>query len=128
MIEYSILGSADVLPIRNKVIAKIIKRNPMNPTHGMLRVRTGHEHSRVTFVELFFDLIFVFAVTRLSHSLMEHFTLAYAGGMLVLLWAVWCVWIYTTWATNWLDPQNIPVRIMLFVLMLVGLLFSASIP
>ena len=37
--------------------------------------RGGHEHSRVTFVELFFDLVFVFAVTQLSHSLLEHLTL-----------------------------------------------------
>ncbi|RYH04844.1 MAG: hypothetical protein EON57_08940, partial [Alphaproteobacteria bacterium] len=32
------------------------------------RKRTGHEHSRVTYIELFFDLVFVFAITQLSHS------------------------------------------------------------
>ena len=42
----------------------------------MLRSRDGHEHSKATFVELFFDLVFVFAVTQLSHTLLEHFTLA----------------------------------------------------
>ena len=39
---------------------------------SLLRVRHGHEHSRVTFVELFFDLVFVFAITQLSHTLLEH--------------------------------------------------------
>ena len=34
----------------------------------------GHEHGKVSFVELFFDLVFVFAITQLSHSLIEHFT------------------------------------------------------
>ena len=39
---------------------------------SLLRVRHGHEHSRVTYVELFFDLVFVFAITQLSHTLLEH--------------------------------------------------------
>ena len=38
----------------------------------VLRPRRGHEDSRVTFVELFFDLVFVFAVTQLSHLLLAH--------------------------------------------------------
>jgi low temperature requirement protein LtrA len=46
----------------------------------------------------------------------------------LLLLAVWWVWIYTAWATNWLDPQRTPVRLMLFALMLAGLLLSASVP
>ena len=40
--------------------------------HSLLRARGGEESSKVTFVELFFDLVFVFAVTQLSHSLLEH--------------------------------------------------------
>ena len=95
---------------------------------SLLRVRGGHEHSRVTYVELFFDLVFVFAITQLSHSLLEHLT---PGGLLqtaLLFLAVWWVWIYTSWATNWLDPEKAPVRLMLFVLMLAGLVLSTSIP
>ena len=42
--------------------------------------------------------------------------------------AVWWVWIYTTWITNWLDPDRAEVRVLLFVLMLAGLLLSVSIP
>ena len=40
---------------------------PLAARTSHLRVR--HGHSRVTFVELFFDLVFVFAVTQLSHGL-----------------------------------------------------------
>ena len=40
-----------------------------------LRVRQGHAHHRVTYVELFFDLVFVFAVTQLSHGLLNNLTL-----------------------------------------------------
>ncbi len=94
----------------------------------LLRIRKGHEHARVTFVELFFDLVFVFAVTQLSHALLAHFTAWGAVETLLLMMAVWWVWIYTSWITNWLDPERIPVRLMLFAIMLAGLILSASIP
>lgn len=79
-------------------------------------------------VELFYDLIFVFAVTQLSHRLMEHFTVQGVLTTAFLVCAVWWVWIYTTWAINWLDPERLPVRLCLFVLMLLGIVLSASIP
>ena len=93
-----------------------------------LRTRHGHEHHRVTFVELFFDLVFVFAVTQLSHGLLEHLTPLGALQAAILLLAVWWTWIDTAWITNWLDPESRAVRLMLFVLMLAGLVLSASIP
>ena len=46
----------------------------------------------------------------------------------LLFLAVWWVWVYTTWITNWLDPEQTPVRILLFLLMLGGLVLSTSIP
>ncbi|MGH6611579.1 MAG: low temperature requirement protein A [Burkholderiaceae bacterium] len=79
-------------------------------------------------VELFFDLVFVFAVTQLSHTLLAHLNAAGAAQIVLLLIAVWWVWIYTTWVTNWLDPERLPVRLCLFALMLAGLLLSSSIP
>ena len=93
-----------------------------------IRTRHGHEHARVTFVELFFDLVFVFAVTQLSHGLLEHLTPLGALQTAILLLAVWWTWIDTAWITNWLDPDKPAVRVMLFVLMLGGLVLSASIP
>jgi low temperature requirement protein LtrA len=95
---------------------------------GLLRMRKAHLHSRVTSVELFFDLVFVFAVTRLSHALLEHLTPLGAVQTLMLMMAVWWVWIYTTWITNWLDPDRVAVRILLFVLMAAGLMLSIAVP
>jgi low temperature requirement protein LtrA len=95
---------------------------------NLLRARRAHEHGRVTFIELFFDLVFVFAVTQLSHSLLEHLTLDGALHATLLLMAVWWVWIYTSWVTNWLDPARTLVRLLLLGLMLAGLLLSTSIP
>jgi low temperature requirement protein LtrA len=87
-----------------------------------------HQHSRVTYAELFFDLVFVFAVTQVSHSLLGHFSLLGALQTSLLFLAVWWVWVYTSWTTNWLDPERTPVRIVLFLLMLGGLVLSTSIP
>src|SRR6476620_7361789 len=98
------------------------------PKHSLLRERLDSGETRVGFVELFFDLVFVFAVTQLSHFLLEHFTPLGAVQTALLLMAVWSVWIYTSWVTNWLDPDQTPVRLMLFALMLAGLPLSTSIP
>jgi low temperature requirement protein LtrA len=70
----------------------------------------------------------VFAVTQLSHALLEHLSLGGLVQTTLLLMAVWWVWIYTSWATNWLDPDKTPVRLLLFALMLAGLVLSTSIP
>ena len=93
-----------------------------------LRERHGHGHHRVTFVELFFDLVFVFAVTQLSHGLLAHLTPLGVVQTTVLMLGVWWIWMDTTWCTNWLDPEKAPVRLMLFALMLAGLVLSSSIP
>ena len=94
---------------------------------SLLRVRDGH-HARVGFVELFFDLVFVFAITQISHTLLAHLTWSGALQAAMLLAAVWWAWIYTSWVTNWLDPERAPVRTLLFVLMGIGLVMSAALP
>jgi low temperature requirement protein LtrA len=94
----------------------------------LLRERKPHEHNRVTTVELFFDLVFVFAVTQISHYLLAHFTALGALQTAILMLAVWWVWVFTAWITNWLDPEQTMVRLMLFALMVAGLLLSTSIP
>jgi len=68
-------------------------------------------------MELFFDLVYVFAVTQLSGYLLQNRS---AGGALktgLLLAMVWLLWAYTTWVTNWLDPGRIPLRLLLLALM-----------
>lgn len=84
--------------------------------------------ARVTNVELFFDLVYVFAVTQLSHYLIDHQSAGGALQALLLPAMVWLVWAYTTWVTNWLDPERIPVRLMLLGLALVSLVMSAALP
>lgn len=93
---------------------------------SLLQPHTGAQ--RVTNIELFFDLVYVFAVTQLSHHLLADPTVGGALQTLLLLAMVWWAWIYTTWATNWLDADRLPVRLMLVVLMLISLVFSVALP
>ncbi|MFK3791442.1 low temperature requirement protein A [Pseudomonas piscis] len=97
-------------------------------SRSLLRGRGSHDSGKVGMVELFFDLVFVFAVTQLSHALLAHLSLAGVLQVALLMVAVWWVWIFTSWITNWLDPQTLPIRLGLFVLMVAGLLLSSSIP
>lgn len=99
----------------------------MSTQNGILRYRDGHE-ARVSFVELFFDLIYVFCVTQLSHYLVRNLNLEGALQTLLLWFAVWLGWQYTCWVTNWFNPENMRIRLMLFVLMIVGLIMAAAIP
>src|ERR1700722_9977253 len=87
-----------------------------------------NQHARVTYAELLFDLVFVFAVTQISHTLLAQFTPLGALQTTLLFLGVWWVWVYTSWITNWFNPELTPVRILLFLLMLGGLVLSTSIP
>lgn len=58
----------------------------------------------------------------------EHLNAKGAVQASLLLFATWWLWIYTVWATNWLDPDHPGVRAMLTGVMLAGLIMSASIP
>ncbi|WP_291870521.1 low temperature requirement protein A [Caulobacter sp.] len=100
----------------------------MTKARPLLRERHKHEHARVTYVELFFDLVFVFAVTQLSHAVLHHPTPLGVLHAAMLLAAVWWAWVCTSWITNWLDPEQVPVRLMMFLLMAAGLVLSAAIP
>src|SRR5580658_3039361 len=100
--------------------------SPASQGPRLLRDRSGAQ--RVTNIELFFDLVYVFAVTQLSHHLLGEPTVRGALQTGLLLVMVWLVWIYTTWVTNWLDPEQMAVRLLLVVLMLVSLAMSASLP
>ena len=92
----------------------------MTTREELFRAANEEQETRVTHIELFFDLVFVFAVTQLSHRLLEHLTPIGAFETLILLLAIWWVWVYTSWATNWLDPDQAVVRLMLIALMCAG--------
>src|ERR671938_1283715 len=92
------------------------------------RRRTEGASQRATSLELFYDLVFVFAITQVSHLLLEHLTWAGVGQTLLALLVVWWSWNYTTWVTNELDPETISVRLLMIALMLASLLMAIAIP
>src|SRR3954454_7986177 len=88
--------------------------------------RRGTEGAQpTTAVELFFDLVFVFAVTQLSHLIIADLTVAAVARAGFLLLIVWWAWIYTTWMVNWFDPAAPAVRAVLVGGMLASLLGRA---
>lgn len=90
--------------------------------------RTGHHRSEAAPIELFFDLVYVFAIIQLSHLLIEHLTWEGAAQTVVVFAAVWWGWNYTAWAMNWLDPSRTSVQLLNGVLMLAALGMSVAIP
>jgi low temperature requirement protein LtrA len=96
-------------------------------TRPGLRRPAGTEQ-RATWLELFYDLVFVFAVTQVSHHLLDDLTWHGAGQSALLLLVVWWSWNYTTWVTNELDPESPVVRLLMIALMLASLLMSAALP
>ncbi|MFI6240043.1 low temperature requirement protein A [Micromonospora sp. NPDC050795] len=97
---------------------------PVRPQ--LLRPRQGVQPTTST--ELFFDLVFIFTITQLSQYLITHLDWRGAARTGLLLALVWFVWVYTTWVTNWLQPDQGPVRTMLIGVTLGSLLLSAAIP
>ena len=69
----------------------------------------GGGYASVSNLELFFDLVYVFAITQLSNYLQVHLDWIGAIQAAVLFFAVWWAWMYTTWATNWIDPDMLPI-------------------
>ena len=82
----------------------------------------------VTPLELFFDLVYVFALGQLSDHLLEHVDLRTGAETLILALAVFYGWYMTAWGANWLDPDRLPVRALLVGLMFASLLMSVAIP
>ena len=83
---------------------------------------------RATTLELFYDLVFVFAITQVSHLLLDHLTLARRRAVALVLLVVWWAWNYTTWVTNELDPDSLVVRLLLIGIMLPTLLMASRSP
>ena len=81
----------------------------------------------VTPLELFFDLVYVFAIGQLSHHLLEHVDLRTGAETVIMALAVVHAWYMTAWGANWLDPARLPVRVLLVGLMFASLLMSVGI-
>jgi low temperature requirement protein LtrA len=96
--------------------------------HRFTRDRTSGEEHRATALELFYDLVFVFAITQISHLLLSNLDWTGAGQSALIVLVVWWAWNYTTWVTNELDADSPVVILLMIGLMLGSLLMAAAIP
>jgi low temperature requirement protein LtrA len=91
----------------------------------------GHapdSEQRVTPLELFFDLVFVFAFTQVTSLMSADPTW---GGLLrgmLVLGALWWAWAAYAWLTNTLNPEEGAVRLAVFVVMGSMLIAALAVP
>jgi low temperature requirement protein LtrA len=90
-------------------------------------VRPREVARAVTPLELFFDLVYVFTVSQLTHHLLGHVDARGMAETLILTLAVMYAWFMTVWTSNWLDVDRRPVQLLLLGLMFASLLMSTSI-
>lgn len=72
---------------------------------------------RVTFLELFFDLVFVVIVAQLAHHLATHPTPADLGWFAFLFFAVWSSWLDGTMYHELHATNDVSIRVFTFVQM-----------
>ncbi|MCB1001798.1 MAG: low temperature requirement protein A [Ilumatobacteraceae bacterium] len=82
----------------------------------------------VTFVELFFDLVFVFAVTQITASTAHDLTWPGAARSVLLFWLIWWAWTQFTWSLNPADTLHRAVRAITLTATLVAFVMAASVP
>ncbi|KAG0228923.1 hypothetical protein BGW42_001876 [Actinomortierella wolfii] len=83
---------------------------------------------KVTTIELFFDLVFVYAISAIATTLEHHLTWETVLEMLLATLAVWWSWVFSAWVFNWFNPDSYLIRLLLLGLMLASLIMSAVIP
>jgi low temperature requirement protein LtrA len=83
---------------------------------------------RVSTLELFFDLVFVFTVTQLAETLTGHLTLRTLGNVMLILFVIW--WMYSgyAWLTNAVAPNSTTRRTLLLTGMAGFLIMALAIP
>ncbi len=94
----------------------------------MMTVREVEAEQRVTPLELFFDLVFVFAITQVTGFLTEHDSWDGLLRGLLLLGALWWAWAAYAWLTNTLDPEEGAVRLAVFGSMAAMLVVALATP
>ncbi|HEX6229667.1 MAG TPA: low temperature requirement protein A [Solirubrobacterales bacterium] len=82
------------------------------------------EGERVTPLELFFDLVFVLAITQCTALMVEHTTWPGLAQGLLVLGVLWWTWVAYSWLTSVVDPEEGAVRLVIFAAM-AGLLIVA---
>ncbi|GGJ34448.1 low temperature requirement protein A [Deinococcus roseus] len=84
-----------------------------------LRHLGGEEERKVSWLELFFDLVFVVIISRLAHHFGEHPSWAGLGELALLFIPVWWIWIAGTVYTDRFETEDLSYRVLMFVMLLI---------
>jgi low temperature requirement protein LtrA len=76
------------------------------------------------FLELFFDLVYVFALTQLTDQLTEHLNPTGALDALVLLLALWWIWVLTAWLCDQFSPHHPAIQVQVVFVMIAVLVMA----
>lgn len=100
-------------------------RGPLGPPHRGVTLRRGEI---VSPLELFFDLVFVLAITQCTALMATEPTWGGIGRGLLVLGLLWWSWVGYAWLTSVMDPDEGPVRFVLFAAMAALLVTSLCVP
>jgi low temperature requirement protein LtrA len=99
----------------------VVKRPTLYAPRG-----EGGRHA--TWLELFFDLVFVLAIAELAHYLHDHLTVSGFFGFLFLFVPVWGTWMGYTYYADLFDVDGPAYRVTMLAAMLVSIALAVSIP
>ena len=94
---------------------------------GAVSTATAREQ-RVTPLELFFDLVIVYAITQVTLLMSDDPTWSGVGRGLLVLAALWWAWTGYAWLTNMLEPEEGLVRAGMFTSMAAMLVVALAVP
>ena len=77
----------------------------------------AEEEKKASFLELFFDLVFVFAFTQVTALILEDTSAAGFARAVLVLAMVWWAWSAYTWMTNAIDVESLVTRLIVFAAM-----------
>ena len=86
------------------------------------------EEQSVAFVELFFDLVFVFSVTQIVGILHHGFTRESVGQSTLIFWLVWWAWTQFTWALNAADTTHPWIKLATLAATAVAFFMAIAVP
>ena len=98
------------------------------PAHRYRLSATRREGERVMPLELFFDLVFVLALTQCTALMANDPTWSGLGQGVLVLTVLWWSWTGYAWLTSVLDPEEGAVRIAIFAAMAAFLIVSICVP
>jgi low temperature requirement protein LtrA len=101
---------------------------PRSHHHAPRLSAVRREGERVTPLELFFDLVFVLAITECTTLMAHHPTWSGLGQGLLVLGVLWWAWASYAWLTSVIDPEAGPVRLVFFAAMASMLIAAIAVP